>query len=140
MEEVEKGTVRAFDDHIVEIALESSGEECHGCGMHALCTGGEGQRILRLPRDEIHFNLHRGQPIELRFKRLLAVSFIIYLLPLFFFLAGLVVSGVIFHIQNELIMFIAGMGGLAIGLGAVRILNNYFRKKGYAVQIQPLKQ
>ncbi|HHE55087.1 MAG TPA: hypothetical protein ENL21_04845 [Caldithrix abyssi] len=133
----EFGKIIAVNDHFVRIEVQPAEQECHRCAMASLCfSGQENKKRIDLERKQLSFLPKVGQRVELQFNKVLEYSFLVYLLPLLFFLLGLFISSMILKLSNELLIFASAMLGLGVGFFVLRLVNNSVSKNGLKIELK----
>lgn len=133
----ESGKIIAVNQNFVRIEVQPEEEECHHCAMASLCFSGTGnKKQIDLEKKQLSFNPRVGQQVELHFNKVLEYSFLVYFLPLLFFLLGLFISGMILKLTNELLIFVSALVGLGIGFFVLHIVNNLVSKKGLEIELK----
>lgn len=133
----ELGQIVAVDEQAVIVAIKSRLPECTHCGIAHLCqpvTAAE--RQIKFPKKQLSFTPKIGQKVHIRFNKIVQYAFMVYLMPLFFFLTALFVAQFCFRIQHEVWLFLFALMGLVIGFFILRFVNNLFSKKSSHLQIQ----
>ena len=111
---VDQGLVVALDGDQAQIEIET-GEACESCGARVLCAPGTDKLKTITAYNEI--NAVVGDLVEVREggNLLLKLSLLQYGPPLIGFLTILFTAHLIYPSLNELLLFICGLGGGAIG-------------------------
>lgn len=107
-------------------------EACEAC--HACKYGRTERRLIALPEGDYH----EGQQVELELKdgRVGAASLLAYGIPLVLLVIGLLVGAQLF--QGELQQALCALGGVAVGLGILRLIEPLLKRSGgFAPQACP---
>ncbi len=132
----EIGLVQKVDEQFVTIAVQAPTAGCGQCALANVCVGEEAQpRILKIPLTQVAVPLQPGQKVELQFAKIIQYSAIIYLMPILFFLAFLLIGQLFLHIENEIWLFAWGSAGLGVGLLVVYVINARISKTSSDLQI-----
>ncbi len=134
----ETGFVTEINPQFVEIAVDTTQEECHRCPLSNWCSMA-GQTSIKIPREEIPQSLQINQKVEIRFEKIIQTSFLLYLFPMLFFMGAILVAKYLFFVANELFLFGIGIGALMLSLGIIKWFNNRLSARPeYKIKIVPL--
>lgn len=88
---IEKGIVISSEDGTAEIALTQKGE-CEECSAKLFCKPGKNNSNIIKAVDP--FNSHPGSEVKIAIdgKKILSISFMLYGVPLFLFLAAIILT------------------------------------------------
>ncbi len=114
---IDRGVVVAREGANIRIKVEA-GEACESCGARILCSpGGENSRTI-VAYNAIDAQVGDKVEVAEEGNLLLKMSAFQYGIPLLGFLCGIGISYVLSDSENnELILFLSGLIGLAVGAG-----------------------
>jgi positive regulator of sigma E activity len=115
------------------IALNSE-NSCKACGMKNVCSN---KTIEFEKRQFPELNIKIGQKVRVEFEKVIQSSFIIYMIPILFFFAGIIISLYFFKITNELYQFLWALGFTGISFLIINYLSAILSKSTYKVNIKP---
>lgn len=115
------------------VSIDSEGD-CKGCGMNNVCSS----KTIELDKASIKGNLKIGEKVNLEYHKVIQTSMIVYMLPILFFFLGIVLSKWLFHIENEIFLFMNALIATGIALGLVHYINNHFGESKFKVNVKPI--
>jgi len=127
----EFGRIAEVTDTQYRIVLDEN-SSCKSCGMNELCA----QKEIMIDRDEAGTGFEVNEPVELVFEKVVQTSFLLYMVPLIFFFLGILVPQYIFHIRNELLLFVLASGSMTLSFFLIRLFYRRLDKETYRVKMQ----
>ncbi|MEJ2054400.1 MAG: SoxR reducing system RseC family protein [Calditrichaceae bacterium] len=115
------------------VSIDSEGD-CKGCGMSSVCSS----KTISLEKENLDKGLKVGARVNLEYHRVIQTSFIVYLLPMFFFFMGIFLSKWLLHIDNEVLLFVNAVLATAASFFLVHYINNHFGDSKYKVNVRPI--
>ncbi len=106
----------------------TQGEQCSHCAVKGACSSiGSGERVIHTRVDS---SFRVGDHIELAFESStrIASAVIVFLIPVFFMIAGLAVAAISFG-DAEKPAIVGSFGGLILGFFIVWVVNKIVSKK-----------
>ncbi len=105
---------------------------CKSCGMNNLCN----QKIITLNRQDGPADLKAGQRIKFEYDKVIQTSFLLYIIPILFFIAGILITKNLFHISNEPVQFLSAFAATGIAFIIIHFIDNRASKNKYHINIK----
>jgi positive regulator of sigma E activity len=109
-----------------------------GCGRHCSCSVVDGRPHLRRVELEAPDGVRAGSPVTLEVNsgQLIALSAVVFLGPLVFFVLGAVLGRRLFgalglHVNADLAMLLGGVVAFLVGLGAALLVSRVSARRGW---------
>jgi len=128
------GRVAISDSEKFIIALDSE-NSCSACGMKNVCSS----KTIEFNKKQFpKLSLKVGQLVKIEYEKVIQTSFIIYMIPVFFFFMGIIISQYGFHVENEMIQFLWAIGATGLAFLFVNLLNKKLSENKYKVNVKPV--
>lgn len=123
---IEEGVVVNSSNGIAEILLIKN-KNCDKCTANILCTPGKNNSAIIKALDT--FNTKSGDTVKISIygNQLIKLSFLIYGLPLILFVAGIVLSNIIFQ-SSEFISILSGLLFSVFYFFILKLKRNFLNK------------
>ena len=129
------GKVALNNDEKFIVALDTE-NSCSDCGMKNICSS----KTIEFDKKQFPIlSFEVGQRVKIEYEKVVQTSLIVYMIPILFFFAGIVVSQYVFHIKNEMIQFLAALGATGMAFIFVNYLNKKLSHGNYKVNVKPVK-
>lgn len=130
-ESCEFGKITEITASHYRITLDEN-NSCKSCGMNDMCS----KKEILVGREEVDSDFELYQPVEMIFEKVVQTSFLLYILPLFFFFAGIMIPQYVFNLEQELLVFGIAMGSLTLSFLGIRLFYKQLDKETYSVKIK----
>ncbi|GEM_PF-2308017 len=130
-EECVEGVVAEVNRKSFTVSM-MSGEGCKSCGLNNICN----QKFITLDRKDAPGDIQKGQKIKFEYDKVIQTSFLLYIVPILFFIGGIIFVKDILHIANEVIQFLSAFAATAIAFGIIRLFDNNIAKKKYHINVK----
>ena len=128
-----KGWIQGITEKSFTVTLDSTAS-CSACGLKAICS----DKKIEFERDAAAFPLKIGQMVEVEYQKVIQTSFIVYVIPILFFFAGIACTILLIENAGDFMQFTGAVIGVIIGLGVVWLLNRKLSDHKYKVNIKPI--
>lgn len=125
------GRVTEVSDTTYTIELEEN-SACGSCGMHVMCN----KESVQIGKEQVSFSLAKSQRVRLEYDRVIQTSIIIYLIPVFLFIAGIILARLLVDQANEPVQLGFGMVGFIMSLFLIRLLDHRLSDNNTKIQIK----
>lgn len=115
----------------ISLDLDSN---CQGCSLGQVCANKE----IELARSSYFGLFAVGQKVQLEYKKVFQTALIIYVIPIFFFFTGIVISKMLLKINNELLLFGSALLATGLSLFLVHYLNKKYGETKFKIDIKPI--
>lgn len=127
------GRISAANETHFIVSLDSD-NSCKSCGLSNVCS----DKKIEFSQDLYSGLVKIGQEVRVEYQKVIQTSLIIYLIPILFFFAGIVITQQLLNIQNELVIFASAMGSTGLAFVFISILNRTLSNTNYKVKITPI--
>ncbi len=127
------GIIAEETEALYRIAVNDDGD-CESCGLYGFCHS----NYVEIDKVDAPERLKVGQKVLIEYSKVIQTSFIIYMLPVLFFFAGIAISKVLLNISNELLLFVNALIGTGLALAIVHQINQKYGKSKYSIHIKPI--
>ncbi len=125
MEEI--GQVVEIRGRLALVSTEAKGA-CHSCSARGVCHLGEGKTMVAEAWNPLGAQVGDMVRIQLSSRSVLAAAFLLYIVPLLVFLAGLMLGRVLTH--NQIWAVLLGLLLMAASYAGIRALDGRIRRAG----------
>lgn len=121
------------EQYLIKLTEDS---HCKSCGMAAQCN----EKYVELDRSQVEGTFKTGQRVSVEYEQVVQTSFILYLLPILFFFAGIFITGWLFRTESELAAFAGGLVATGLALFIIHIISQKIGNQKYKIHVKPLTQ
>lgn len=130
-EECVEGIVADVNQQSFTVSM-ISGEGCKSCGLNNLCN----QKVITLDRKDAPAGIHEGQKIKFEYDKVIQTSFLLYIVPIIFFIGGILLVKDVLHISNEVLQFLSAFAATGISFVLIRLIDNSVAKKKNHINVK----
>jgi positive regulator of sigma E activity len=130
-EECVEGVVADVNPESFTVSM-MSGDGCKSCGLNNICN----QKFITLDRKDAPAGLQKGQKIQFEYDKVIQTSFLLYIVPMLFFIGGIMIAKDVLHISNEVIQFLSAFTATAVSFGIIRLIDKNVSKKKYHINVK----
>lgn len=130
----EFGRIAEITDTQYRIVLDEN-SSCKSCGMKELCA----QKEVLIDREEVDSEFRLNEPVEMVFEKVVQTSFLLYIVPLLFFFAGIIIPQSIFNIRQEPLLIVTAFAAMAASFLFIRRIYEKLDKDRYKIIIKHKK-
>lgn len=105
---------------------------CKSCGLNNLCN----QKIITLNRHDGPADIKTGQRIKFEYDKVIQTSFLLYIVPILFFISGIIITKDMFHISNEVIQLFSALSATGIAFIIIRLIDKRVSKNKYHLNVK----
>jgi len=102
--------------------------------MNAICSN----KVVEIKRSPELDQFKPGQKVLVQYEKVFQTTLIIYVMPILFFFAGILLGKVIFKTDNELILFLSALLSTGASLIIIHYLNKIYGETKYKLDIKPV--
>lgn len=117
----------------LQISFEAE-SDCKGCSMNAICSN----KVVEIKKSPDMEQFKTGQKVLVQYEKVFQTTLIIYVMPILFFFAGILLSKLIFKTDNELILFLGALLSTGVSLIIIYHLNKIYGESKYKLDIKPV--
>ena len=130
-EECVEGVVSEVTEESFKVSM-TSGDACKSCGLNNFCN----QKIITLNLKDAPTDIRTGQKIKFEYDKVIQTSFLLYIVPIIFFIAGIIITKDVLHISNEVIQFVNALIATGLVFIIIRLIDKSVSKKKYHVNVK----
>jgi positive regulator of sigma E activity len=127
-EECVEGVVANVNEKSFTVSM-TSGSACKTCGLNDLCN----LKAITLDRKDAPENVHTGQRLKFEYDKVIQT---LYIFPIIFFIAGIVLVKDVFNNSSEVLQFFAALLATGVSFIIIRLIDKTVAKKNYQINVK----